>query len=334
MTDNGTEQAPASIHQLMGRVLADLPAVGKGGQAPAAMGGYSFRSIEDVLNALNPVLSHHGVFFLPTVVQRVHTERTTAKGAVLYVVNLEVLYTFYGPAGDSVPSRVWGEGTDSGDKATQKALTAAQKSMLVQVFCISTAEQAAHDAERGDVPETVVPLASDDAIADLVARLNKLTPLDRGDFVQAFGKPRLLPAKFVIAALAMVADMEDKISPVPRESAGDDTPPVVPAAAGVDAEPPSVRPEAASAPARTRSGPRTPASQLMARASQLEGVGEDGMRLIAQNVSKGRTSSCKALTDKEMLHAGQSLTDLQTGATTMEKIRVGVALALAEVGAA
>ena len=136
---------------LMGRVLADVPAVGKNSQAPSNMGGYAFRGIEDVLAALKPAMARHGVFCIPDVIERLPTERTLQGGKVMFVMDLCIRWTFYGPAGDTLTSTCWGQGTDMGDKATQKAMTSAFKSMLMQTFVIG---DAASDAEAHDVPET------------------------------------------------------------------------------------------------------------------------------------------------------------------------------------
>lgn len=148
--------AEPQIHALMAEVLAELPAIGKHGQAPAAMGGYAFRGIEDVLNALNPILSAKRLYFTPECLERIETLRQTNNGKALYVVNLHMRYTFWAPDATFVQAETWGEGSDSGDKATQKALTAAMKYMLFEVFCINTSDQAANDAERHDVPESEV----------------------------------------------------------------------------------------------------------------------------------------------------------------------------------
>src|SRR5687768_2930833 len=119
----------------MGKVLAELPAIGKNSQAPANMGGYSFRGIEDILAALKPALAKHGVVCLPSVLERIESTRTIGQNRVMYVVDLHVEWRFLGPAGDSLPADAWGQGTDMGDKATQKAMTSAFKSMLMQTFC-------------------------------------------------------------------------------------------------------------------------------------------------------------------------------------------------------
>jgi len=68
-----------------------------------------------------------------------------------------VKYTFYGLLGDSVVAIVEGEGTDSGDKATQKALTAAEKYCLFQAFAISTKELAESDSDHITPQETYAP---------------------------------------------------------------------------------------------------------------------------------------------------------------------------------
>jgi hypothetical protein len=69
----------------------------------------------------------------------------------MFVVDVHVEFSFYGPAGDSVTASAWGQGTDMGDKSPQKAYTSAFKSMLAQTFCIA---DSATDSERHDVPDT------------------------------------------------------------------------------------------------------------------------------------------------------------------------------------
>lgn len=151
----GSIEEPAA-HEALRRVLSDLPAIAKDGTAPGSMGGYKFRRVEDITAALKPLFAKHGVLCLPSVTQRIETERATAKGGIMYCVDLEICFRFVGPKGDELTTNVWGQGTDSGDKATQKAVTSAFKTMLSVVFCISDSEL---DAEAHDVPETHRPQA-------------------------------------------------------------------------------------------------------------------------------------------------------------------------------
>ena len=145
------EVKPEALPVLMGRVLAELPAIGKDSKAPPNMGNYAFRGIEAILAALKPKMAAHGVFCLPKVLERVETERKLATNKTMYVVDLHIEWMFYGPAGDSLTADAWGQGTDMGDKATQKAATSAFKTMLGQAFCIGDSEA---DSERHDVPES------------------------------------------------------------------------------------------------------------------------------------------------------------------------------------
>jgi ERF superfamily len=134
-----------SVHNRMLEILGALPAIGKDQRNPQQ--GFMFRGHDDILNALNPLLSQFGVFVVPDVLERVTAQRETSKGGVMYEVNLHVRFTFYGAEGDSVVASTWGEGTDMGDKATNKAMTMAFKNVLNQTFAISSAEFKDADAE-------------------------------------------------------------------------------------------------------------------------------------------------------------------------------------------
>ena len=152
----------ATVYERMSRILAELPPIGK--DQKNAQQGFMFRGHDDVLNALNPLLAKHGVFILPSVLERISEQRTTAKGGVMFEVNLRVEFTFYGAAGDWVAASTWGEGTDMGDKSTNKAMTMAFKNVMNQAFAISSKEPADADAEtpehssgRAEKPAFVAP---------------------------------------------------------------------------------------------------------------------------------------------------------------------------------
>jgi len=101
--------------------------------------GFKFRGIDDVLNAISPMLVSAGLVIIPRTVGREVTERTTAKGGVLFYVVVTVEYDLISAAdGSKVTARVCGEAMDSGDKATNKAMSAAYKYMAIQTFAIPT----------------------------------------------------------------------------------------------------------------------------------------------------------------------------------------------------
>lgn len=109
--------------------------------------GFMYRGIDDVMNTFQPLMSKYKVFCVPEVLNREREERTTNKGAALLYSILTVKYTFYAEDGTSVSAVVIGEGMDSGDKASNKAMAVAMKYAMFQVFCIPTEEMPDPDKE-------------------------------------------------------------------------------------------------------------------------------------------------------------------------------------------
>lgn len=143
-----------TIHELIGKILSELPSIPKDREVSTSGPKFKYRGIDDVLNELNPLLSKYGVYFRPDAVARVDQTRQSGSGNAQYVVHLHVRYTFTGPAGDSFECSSWGEGVDSGDKGTAKAMTGAMKYMLFQVFAIAVDEQSEADADLVQPPDS------------------------------------------------------------------------------------------------------------------------------------------------------------------------------------
>lgn len=138
--------APATVYERMVAILAELPPIGKNRRNQQQ--GFMFRGHDDVLNAPNPLLAKHGVFVLPRTLERLDSQRATRNGGVMWTVHLHVEFRFYGAGGDYVECSTWGEGTDSGDKATSKAHTMAFKYALFEVFAISSEEASDPDGHH------------------------------------------------------------------------------------------------------------------------------------------------------------------------------------------
>lgn len=119
--------------------MSEVGAVGK--TRRNTMGsGYNFRGIDDMYNALQSAMINHGVFTVPQVVAERSEERRSNNGGNLIYRVLTIKYIFYCEDGSSVETMVVGEAMDSGDKATNKAMSVAHKYALIQVFCIPTEE--------------------------------------------------------------------------------------------------------------------------------------------------------------------------------------------------
>lgn len=127
-----------SIYQLIPLIMADVEPVAK--SQKNTQQGYSFRGIDQVYAALQAILAKHGVFTVPRVINERAEERTSRSGTALIYRVLTIEYDFYAPDGSYITACVIGEGQDSGDKASNKAMSVAHKYALLQVFCIPTEE--------------------------------------------------------------------------------------------------------------------------------------------------------------------------------------------------
>lgn len=133
------------IYEAISNVMAEIGAIGK--EKKNQQQGFMYRGIDDVMNALQPALVKNKVFIAPEVVSEQREERTTQKGGVMFSVRLEISYKFYTTDGSFIETKVIGEAMDSGDKATNKAMSIGYKYACFQVFCIPTEEMIDPDAE-------------------------------------------------------------------------------------------------------------------------------------------------------------------------------------------
>jgi hypothetical protein len=137
------------IYGAIANVMTDIGAVGK--TSRNTQQGFMFRGIDAVMNAISPALIKNRVFIIPEVLEQNREERTTSKGTTLIYSICKVRYTFFAEDGSSVECIVIGEGMDSGDKATNKAMSIAFKYACFQTFCIPTEEMVDPDAECHEV---------------------------------------------------------------------------------------------------------------------------------------------------------------------------------------
>lgn len=147
----------ALIYKKMSLVMSEIGAIGKNHKNQAQ--GFKFRGIDDFVNSLYPALTKHGVFMTPECVSESHEIREVTRGngkvGTDKHVALQMKYHFYAEDGSSVVvGPVPSEGLDSGDKATNKALSAALKYALIQTFSIPTEDMAEADLESPEIGNT------------------------------------------------------------------------------------------------------------------------------------------------------------------------------------
>lgn len=136
MTDKIT--APC-VYQAIAKITARMAQNGISKDRKNQQQGYSFRGIDDVYNALAPMLAEEGLCILPEMLSRSIVERATQKGGVLFYVTVEANFHFVSAKdGSKHIVKTFGEAMDSADKATNKAMSAAYKYACIQAFCIPT----------------------------------------------------------------------------------------------------------------------------------------------------------------------------------------------------
>ncbi|EOI3576233.1 single-stranded DNA-binding protein [Cronobacter turicensis] len=135
------------VYQAISAVAKEMATTGISKDRTNTQQNFKFRGIDQVYNALAPALVNHGLLILPRITERTVTERTTPKGTVLFYVVVKAEFDFVSTKDGSVHTVVtYGEAMDSGDKATNKAMSIAYKYAAFQAFCIPT-EETAIDAD-------------------------------------------------------------------------------------------------------------------------------------------------------------------------------------------
>jgi len=159
------------VYKAINAVQAELSSVGITKDRRNMQGsGYNFRGIDDVYNAIAPLLASHRLCILPRVLTRECVERASKSGGALFYVTVEVEFDFVSAEdGSKHTVKTFGEAMDSGDKATNKAMSAAYKYAAFQAFSIPTEADNDADAHTHSVaPKTVL-------IAPLIASIDAAT---------------------------------------------------------------------------------------------------------------------------------------------------------------
>lgn len=153
--DSVKEKAPLIFSAIAG-VMRDVGVVAKEKEFESPIGkkgNYMFRGIDDVMNALHPAMVNNKIFVVPEILEQTRESRISKSGTQMQVSICKIQYTFFAEDGSSVYAIVIGEGMDTGDKATNKAMSIAFKYACFQVFCIPTEEMHDPDGERPELED-------------------------------------------------------------------------------------------------------------------------------------------------------------------------------------
>lgn len=178
----GAAMEQQKIYGALASIMAEVQPIAKGRRNTQQ--GFMYRGIDEIMNELQPILAKHRVVVVPEVLEHVREDRTSNKGNALIYSVCKMKYTFYADDGSSVAAVVVGEGMDSGDKATNKAMAVAMKYAMLQTLCIPTEDAKDPDAEAHSVqprnkptPVTTqnpAPAAAERSRQDAIARSENL----------------------------------------------------------------------------------------------------------------------------------------------------------------
>ncbi len=151
-------KALPAVYQAIAAVMEDVGREGIAKGRRNEMQKYNFRGIDDVYNALAPILARHRLIIVPRVLTRDKTEQASKNGGTLFYVVVQVEFDIIcAEDGSRITACTWGEAMDAADKATNKAMSAAYKYMAMQTFCIPTEGDNDADAHYHEVRRDAAP---------------------------------------------------------------------------------------------------------------------------------------------------------------------------------
>lgn len=127
------------VYKAIASIIGEMSTEGISKGSKNQQQGFMFRGIDAVYNALAPKLAKHNLMILPRVLSRSVTEKQTRNGGTLFYVVCDCEFDFVSAVdGSKHTVKVFGEAMDSGDKATNKAMSIALKYAAFQTFFIPT----------------------------------------------------------------------------------------------------------------------------------------------------------------------------------------------------
>jgi hypothetical protein len=168
------------VYEKIAAVTAELSKIGISKDSKNQSQGYAFRGIDAVYGALSPLLSKHGLCILPRVTDRQVIERQNRQGTALFYVTLTVEFDFVAAEDGSKHTVITvGEAMDSGDKASNKAMSAAYKYAAFQAFCIPTEGDNDADSQTHEVAAATTDPIVESAV-QLAATIEELNGIWKG----------------------------------------------------------------------------------------------------------------------------------------------------------
>lgn len=141
------------IYKAISAVMADIGAIQKNDMN--TYDKYKYRGIDAVYNAIQPALIKNGIFIVPNVEELEQVDRMSRKNEPQIQTRVMVRYEICASDGSRITARFPGEAIDRSDKSINKAMTAAFKYLLFELFCIPTEDLNDADKESPEAGTTM-----------------------------------------------------------------------------------------------------------------------------------------------------------------------------------
>lgn len=140
------------VYKAIAKVSAALAEEGISKTRSNTQQNFKFRGIDEILNALAPILAKNELVVIPRVASSDRQEKPTKNGGVLNYVTLTVEFDLVSAKdGSKHTAVIVGEAMDAGDKAANKAMSIAYKYMAILTFCIPTEGDNDPDASSHEI---------------------------------------------------------------------------------------------------------------------------------------------------------------------------------------
>ncbi len=161
------------VYKAISAIIGEMSKQGIGKNSKNKTQGWQFRGIDAVYNALAPLLAKHDLMILPRIKNRTVCERQTRNGGVLFYVTVDAEFDFISAKdGSKHTVATIGEAMDSGDKATNKAMSIALKYAAFQSFFIPTEETTTDPDSESHSIEPATPTIHNNQVKDLRSLFN------------------------------------------------------------------------------------------------------------------------------------------------------------------
>ncbi|TXH55603.1 MAG: hypothetical protein E6Q97_08520 [Desulfurellales bacterium] len=187
LSTNNMEDKKSLIFEKVAAIMAEVGPIAK--DRKNTQQNYNFRGIDDLMNAISPVLASHNVFPVCTQITDIKDEHITSnKGAAGYRQVRRYTFRFYAKDGSFVETTADGEAIDYGDKGSNKAQSVAYREAMFKMF--------------------VIPFQND----DIENSDHNLKPAQRATAARPAAKTTGKPVDPVLAVKQKIAALSEKLA--------------------------------------------------------------------------------------------------------------------------